>query len=472
MSFVMSYTDQGGTVHPESFWVLHAINLNRVTRHALLTFHGWHQWQDYPDERTIIGEHTYTITNPDDYTEYIAKGDESATTPYFFSLEGAASNLDAFFTSYTHYADSVPSLLNIDRLGATLPELHGPDAVLVQFTGEVDLPGNNLARGLVASWKLDDATGTTRVDALGRTANDLTDHNGIHNDTGKVGDCAQFTKTSSQYLSCDLNADLQITADGTHILACWVKFDDVFGAPIARLFRAGTSVGFILEQNSSSNIQFTVGDETDPENPVGATTSSEYTILPDEWFFIFCGYLPATTQAFISVNGEPLVYATLSGGGLAIEPSAGFAVGFDGDATFFGGSIDALHKYHFAESMADVDLDALAAGLYNSDAGWEVGMTDDWRTGVTLLVNDSPVTLISATSNVGSSVVWYKVASSFTSSDIVTWEYDAVSASGIIQNVSAGASVGPVIATSVDNQVGEYWIFDGAQASTWLAIDF
>src|SRR5436190_21285349 len=72
----------------------------------------------------------------------------------------------------------------------------------------------SLFDGVVAAWKLSDLT-----DATGR-GNTLTNNNSATFNTGKIGNAAYFTGSSSQYLSRSSNADLQ-AGDIDFTLGCW-----------------------------------------------------------------------------------------------------------------------------------------------------------------------------------------------------------------------------------------------------------
>jgi Concanavalin A-like lectin/glucanases superfamily len=76
--------------------------------------------------------------------------------------------------------------------------------------------------GLVAYWKLDEASGT-RVDATGR-GNDLTDNNTVTQAAGKIGQAAQFVRTNSEFLTRTSTADLT-TGNVDFTFSAWVYLD-------------------------------------------------------------------------------------------------------------------------------------------------------------------------------------------------------------------------------------------------------
>lgn len=90
--------------------------------------------------------------------------------------------------------------------------------------GREDTPAaapSSLLTSLQAYWKLDEASGT-RSDAHG--ANHLTDNNTVTQAAGKLDSAAQFTASSSEYLSLADNAALS-TGDIDFTLCAWVYLD-------------------------------------------------------------------------------------------------------------------------------------------------------------------------------------------------------------------------------------------------------
>ena len=77
----------------------------------------------------------------------------------------------------------------------------------------------SLNTGLVAFWKLDEATAAQRNDSVGTSH--LADNNSVVQIAGKVGDAASFTGSSSQYLSINDNAALSMGSGVDFTLAAW-----------------------------------------------------------------------------------------------------------------------------------------------------------------------------------------------------------------------------------------------------------
>lgn len=71
----------------------------------------------------------------------------------------------------------------------------------------------------VAHWALDESSGT-RVDSIG--SNDLTDNNTVGVGTGLFGNCADFERDDSEYLSIADNAALSC-GDVDFTFACWIN---------------------------------------------------------------------------------------------------------------------------------------------------------------------------------------------------------------------------------------------------------
>jgi hypothetical protein len=148
MSFIMSYTDNGGTVHSDSFWVLHRVSIDRLGLTGLMIYHGWHSVADYPDQSSIIGEHTYTINNPVAYQASFFEGELSLQPYSFYSLlDHSLSDLDAFFDSAIEYADLSINRLSVGVPEATSPDIFSPHHVFLEFYNSMS--------------GLDDTTGVT-----------------------------------------------------------------------------------------------------------------------------------------------------------------------------------------------------------------------------------------------------------------------------------------------------------------------
>lgn len=83
---------------------------------------------------------------------------------------------------------------------------------------------NGLRRGLVAYWRLEEASGT-RADATGR-GNNLTDNNTVLSATGIFGNAADFELDNSESLSIADNTDLS-TGDVTFTIPAWVNMESL-----------------------------------------------------------------------------------------------------------------------------------------------------------------------------------------------------------------------------------------------------
>ncbi len=97
--------------------------------------------------------------------------------------------------------------------------------------------GPSLLANLVAFWELEEASGS-RADARG--SNTLTDNNTVTQAAGKVGNAAQFTASSGEYLSIADNAALSM-GDIDFTIAAWVYLDTKANEVIAAKYRTNTS---------------------------------------------------------------------------------------------------------------------------------------------------------------------------------------------------------------------------------------
>ncbi|KKM23280.1 hypothetical protein LCGC14_1616820, partial [marine sediment metagenome] len=82
---------------------------------------------------------------------------------------------------------------------------------------------------LKAFWKLGEVSGT-RADSIG--SNNLADNNTVTQAVGKIGNAAQFTRSTTEFLSIADNSDLR-TGDVDFTVGCWVFLDTKPGGSVA-----------------------------------------------------------------------------------------------------------------------------------------------------------------------------------------------------------------------------------------------
>lgn len=162
--------------------------------------------------------------------------------------------------------------------------------------------GSTLNDNLVAYWKMDESTGSTRNDS--KNSNNLSDNNTVVSVSGKIVNAAQFASATGNYLSIADAPDLSMGSGVRFTIACWVniqtkngngiwgKWEGEAGKREYRLFF--TDVG-----GGNYQMSFQVRQLDDGGNAiVQATTFGN--VPTSTWFFVACRYDGSVIS--ISVN--------------------------------------------------------------------------------------------------------------------------------------------------------------------------
>jgi len=215
----------------------------------------------------------------------------------------------------------------------------------------------SLLTGVVAHWKLDEASGN-RADSHG--SNTLTDNNTVTSSTGKIGNCAVFTRANSESLSISDNTDLS-AGDIDFSICGAVKFSSTANTQV--LISKGndlvstTNEYTLYYSSTSSRLIFrirTVGgtDVQVSANNFGAPSSGV-------WYFFYAYHDSVNNVIGISINdGTPNTTSTTGG----VKDSTGvFRFGNDNDAArYLDGSLDEVGFRKYLLSGAE------RTQLYNS----------------------------------------------------------------------------------------------------------
>ncbi len=177
-----------------------------------------------------------------------------------------------------------------------------------------------LLTGLVAYWKLDEASGT-RYDSHG--SNNLTDYNTVASATGLLGSAISYgASNTDKYIGCADNDALSM-GDIDFTIAGWFKRTDVNGqGQVANKWDWNIpSREYLVDVHPSTYCRFYIA--TTGQTQVGVTDSFYPDI--DDWTFLV-GWHDATANTInLQVNARTVVSSSHSGGVNA--GSAAFTIG-------------------------------------------------------------------------------------------------------------------------------------------------
>lgn len=220
---------------------------------------------------------------------------------------------------------------------------------------------STLNNGLIAYWKLDEASGTRFDSAPTGSPQDLIDINTVTSVAGKIGDAAFFTSSNQELLSHADSAELSLWDEASTITA-WVKATtlDVDQMIVAHWYTVGTQRSWRLWFNSSAGkYQFSVSADGTAE--VFVTANAFGLPVTNAWHFIAASHDTNLNTITISVNGGAVSSTAHSTG---IHDSTGqFMIGARETTGWWDGAIDEVGFWERPLTTAEI------AALYNSGAG-------------------------------------------------------------------------------------------------------
>lgn len=204
---------------------------------------------------------------------------------------------------------------------------------------------------LVAFWPMDEASGNSRLDAVGSI--DLAETGGtIASATGLVyANAADFEKADSRYLLASSAGALHPNnADKAFSLGLWVKPESL--TDFDGLISTNNSTTFDLVYRDSTRLRWAV-----------AGTEQDYTttLTTGNWFFIVVGYSDSGNTMFVSVNGAAKTSAANANS--RSTSATTFSVGRSSIPQYFDGIIGPV--MWFDTILSDTRI----SDLYNAGAG-------------------------------------------------------------------------------------------------------
>lgn len=199
---------------------------------------------------------------------------------------------------------------------------------------------STLNSGLIAYWKLDEASGNATDSETTGTAQDLTDNATVTSAAGKIGTARQFTSASSEWLSRTDGADLS-TGNIDYTVAAWVYLDTK-GA-VRDIIGKWNSVGqreyILLYNNTGDRFEFFVsGNGTSGQvTVVGASTFGSPSTAT--WYLVIAWHDSVNDQIGISVDAGAADTAAHTTG--SFDSTTTFGIGYRAEGTsYMNGRID------------------------------------------------------------------------------------------------------------------------------------
>lgn len=182
---------------------------------------------------------------------------------------------------------------------------------------------SSLLTGLIAYYKLDEASGT-RVDSTGR-GNDLTPTNAPGNTAGKIGNAVDLTAASSQYLSIADNADMS-TGDIDFTIAGWfnLKSKSANRTLFSRFNNSGNQREYLIDYDSGDDrIRFQVSADGAATTTVVGTSAGSPSI--NTWYLVIAWHDATANTINIQIDNGTIDSASHSGG--ALNSTSNFQIG-------------------------------------------------------------------------------------------------------------------------------------------------
>lgn len=219
--------------------------------------------------------------------------------------------------------------------------------------------------GAVAFWKLDEANGLNRADAIG--ANTLINNGVATQIVGKIGNATNMTVAGSQYLSIADNAALSFGVGVSVEICGWVKLSTITGSGRMLISKDDGVVNrsFFIRDDGTGKIQFECSDTGGGAFPGNVTASSFGALVPGTWYFFDIYYDAVGNTIGISINGGSFDTVAFSGG--IFDGTAPWILGAGqaGPTNFLDGALDAVGVWKRNLTTAE------RTQLYNGGVGLE-----------------------------------------------------------------------------------------------------
>jgi hypothetical protein len=193
---------------------------------------------------------------------------------------------------------------------------------------------SSLLTGLVAYWKLDEASGT-RNDSVG--ANHLTDASSVGSAAGKLGNAASFATASTDSLSLSDNAEVS-TGDVDFTFAFWLYLTDEGGPyiPISKDEESNRDYTFDFNAiGGSKTLRFYInGGAVNVESASGLSAST--------WYFVVAWHDSTANTLNLKINNGT-TQSVSTGGTTPTDSGSAFRIGgrnYSGFEWWLNGLVD------------------------------------------------------------------------------------------------------------------------------------
>lgn len=276
---------------------------------------------------TLVGRSTLT-TGP---LESIGVGPGLELTGGILSATGGGSGGSSTFTGLSDTPDTYAGHageLTVVNAGETALEFVTLEAS--EWTRVAGVAGSTAATGLLAFWRLEEASGT-RVDSVASQA--LVPTGAPGSAAGKTGQAVSFDTGTGKYLTAADSTTLSVGANQDFTVACWVRFN---GTPSG-------SRGLVGKGNASisyNNCEYLLG--TSGTSLLWYIRSSNVnagvTLAAGTWYLVLGWYDAAADLQYVQVNnGTPVSLANATGSFDSADPlEVGRQPQYTGSAAFDG----------------------------------------------------------------------------------------------------------------------------------------
>jgi len=221
-----------------------------------------------------------------------------------------------------------------------------------------------LKDNLVAHWKLEESS-STRFDS--HNSHDLTDNNTVTQTTGKVGNCASFTKANSEFLDRSSIDSTLKTGDFDWTIALWIQTPSSIGPEGIFAWGDGFATKSVELLTTASGLDVQVTDTGGAES--SHTLLAIGSMSGSTWYYVTIRFDESAEDIVGRIDGgsnSTFIQTTVRNSPTVLR------VGRERGGAYWDGEIDEMSFWNAYKSDSDLDE------IYNSGSGLDF---DDWDAG-------------------------------------------------------------------------------------------